>query len=204
MENAFSSVLVGRSIYHTAPLHYLPLILRSGELRSQRKLGYLMARPTARRRDRILSVDQYIHLSLQVETPLLAHKLAQGFPHVVLRFATQNIQDVGWSVLPCSTKAWRSKWQCQPVTDAMEIQRMLRCYDERTRFRGLEILVKDQLLLAEMIEIMTHSGQEAAMVRRFCRKIDQYQNIPVTIRMPNNPDYSASRNIRLFRHLQHP
>jgi hypothetical protein len=166
METTLTTVLNGRSLYHATPLHYLPLILQANELRSQQLLGYAMGRKSARRRDRILGVDSSVHFSLSADTPLLRDKLAKGMPHVVLVSSSENFGEVAWSVLPYSTKAWRSKWQCRPVSEPFEMERILRMHDEGIRYRGLEILVQDRFPLANLSEIIVHCAEEADLVNR--------------------------------------
>jgi hypothetical protein len=170
METTLTTVLNGRSLYHATPLHYLPLILQANELRSQRLLGYAMGRKSARRRDRILGVDSSVHFSLSADTPLLRDKLAKGMPHIVLVSSTENLAEAAWSVLPCSTKAWRSKWQCRPVSEPFEMERILRMHDEGIRYRGLEILVQDRFLLTNLSEIIVHCTKEGDLVNKLLQR----------------------------------
>lgn len=76
--------------FHATPLHYAPFLLASGILYSQAALRAnalpISPRRTAAKRDRKLKLDGYVHLSLQSQTPLLADKLARGYPHVLLVF----------------------------------------------------------------------------------------------------------------------
>ncbi len=162
------SILGSRIIYHATPLHYLPSILSAGELLSQRIVGYDKGRPTARRRDRALQVDQYVHFSLTAITPLLLQKLQYGYPHVVFEISPDDLGVDGLSILPCSTKAWRAKWQCQPVTESSDIVGILNGYDTGHRFQGLEVLVKDRLLLPEPTTIITHSEYERSLAKELC------------------------------------
>jgi hypothetical protein len=189
METTVDKLLNGRPIFHATPIHYLPLILEARELRCQRIVGYEMARRTARRRDRQLAVDHYVHFSLKQESPLLNHKLEKGFPHAVLRFNTNSFSGIPWSILPCSTKAWRSKWQCQPVSGRAEMERILQRYDSRARFPGLEILVRGLLSLTHLAEIITFSDIEAELVRKLCLSIGVV-SCPVTVSRSNVENYS--------------
>jgi hypothetical protein len=181
MGDDYLSVLNGRRIFHTTPLQYLPAIFACGELRSQRILGYEYGRPTARKRDKKLEVDRYIHCSLKPSSPLLTHKSILGYPHCVLEPRTDSTGFPPIAILPCSTKGWRSKWQCQPVDDMAEMARMLRSYDDNKRFTGLEILIMDALPLRTLDRIIVQSESERALVCDLIAGVDGYRDCRVDI-----------------------
>jgi hypothetical protein len=179
MDGSLTELFRDRDLYHATPLHYLPAILTSGELLSQQLVGYDMARPTARARDRRLSVDQFVHFSLARTTPLLKHKLSRGYPHAVLQINIENLDRLTLAVLPCSTKAWRSTWQCRPVFDALDIARLVRLSEAGQRFPGIEILVQDRLSLESLRQIIVSGGEEADLVRRYCNRRGLCESVPV-------------------------
>ena len=77
------------SIFHVAPLHYLPYIARSQSLKSKATLlreGFSEThfRRTSRRQDTQRGFGEYIHLSTDSCPPILKLKLLRGFPHIVL------------------------------------------------------------------------------------------------------------------------
>lgn len=77
------------SLYHYAPLHYLPFIGRSRALLSKsalRAAGYSdeHLRSTSRRADERRGFVEYVHLTVDSRPKILMSKLAGGFPHVEL------------------------------------------------------------------------------------------------------------------------
>ncbi len=132
-------------LHHATPLHYLPHILQSGALYPQSVLAArgIQPRRTAARRDRMLGLADWVHLSLSADTPLLRNKLAKGYPHALLVFdraAVLSLPHV--ALLPFNTKAWRSRAACQPVTDAGQMAELLRRHAETGRFPSLAVLVR--------------------------------------------------------------
>jgi hypothetical protein len=106
--------------WHTTPLHYIPHLLQSGALLSKARLlaagSPIRPRPTAVRRDRKLGLADYVHLSLVPRTPLLAHKRAHGFPHLLLEFDAAVADLPGAAYLPFNTKSWRHRDDFVPIT----------------------------------------------------------------------------------------
>lgn len=133
------------SLYHAAPLHYLPHILQSGALYPQSVLAArgILPRRTAARRDRMLGLQDWVHFSLDADTPLLRDKFARGYPHALLVFDRATVLSLPHvALLPFNTKAWRSRAACQPVTDAVEMADLLRRRAETGRFPSLAVLVR--------------------------------------------------------------
>lgn len=162
-----SPVSVNNSLFHVTPLHYLPHILQDGALYSQSVLaGHagITARTTARRRDRMLGLADYVHLSLSSETPLLADKLAKGYPHALLVFDRAGILALPQTaLLPYNTKAWHAKADFAPVTDRAEQAALLRRHTEEGRYPSLEVLVKYGLDLHSLTEIVFLTSAEHAL-----------------------------------------
>ena len=99
-------------------------------------------RQTALRRDRMLGLADWVHLSLCSDTPLLRDKLERGYPHALLVFERDLVlTQPEVALLPYNTKAWRSRSACQPVTDEAEKRELLRRHTEFGHFPSLEVLV---------------------------------------------------------------
>lgn len=155
------------SLYHATPLHYLPHVLQSGALYAKSVLAArgIAPRPTAARRDRMLGLADWVHLSLDPDTPLLRDKLARGYPHALLAFdreATLALPDI--ALLPYNTKAWRTRAACQPVTDVSEKAALLRRHANTGRFPSLEVLVHYGLDLAFLAQVAFVTEKECAWV----------------------------------------
>ena len=132
-------------LYHAAPLHYLPHILQSGALYPQSVLAArgILPRRSAARRDRMLGLADWVHLSLSADTPLLGDKFAKGYPHALLVFHRAAVLALPHvALLPFNTKAWRSRAANQPVTDPREMAELLHLHTETGRFPSLEVLVR--------------------------------------------------------------
>ncbi|MDQ2801029.1 MAG: hypothetical protein M3Y13_15460 [Armatimonadota bacterium] len=150
-------------LYHATPLHYLPHILQSGALYAKSILAVrgIAPRPTAARRDRMLGLADWVHLSLHSDTPLLHDKLAKGYPHALLVFdraAVLALPEV--ALLPYNTKAWRTRAACQPVTGAGERADLLRRHADTGRFPSLEVLVHYGLDLTHLAQIAFVTEEE--------------------------------------------
>jgi hypothetical protein len=171
MDAEFCTAPPVNRIYHATPLHYLPEIVSSGELRSLRLVGFGRGRPTARSRDRSLAVDDYVHFSLVPETPLLAHKRRLGYPHAVLELDIRHCPDLRFAVLSCSTKAWRSKWQCQPITERHDVERLIRLSTEGNRLRNLEFLIKHRVPLRFLRRIYVATPAERDLVLELLHEV---------------------------------
>lgn len=153
--------------WHAAPLHYLPHILVDHALYAQSVLAPRGIRPraTAARRDRMLGLADYIHLSTSPHTPLLAQKMARGYAHVLLPFPRDAVLSLpGVALLPYNTKAWRAKAAYVPVTDPDQQRDLLNDHRRKTRCPSLEILVKYGLGLETLAQVafVCEAEREAA------------------------------------------
>ena len=149
-------MIVSSRLYHAAPLHYLPSILRDGALFAQSVLQHrgIAPRATAARRDRMLGLADYVHLSPRSRTPLLADKLRRGYPHALLVFDATAVQALPeTALLPFNAKAWRGRAAFAPVSDPAERAALLRRHVETGRCPSLEILVKYGLDLTHVREV---------------------------------------------------
>jgi len=150
-------------LYHATPLHYLPHILSSGALYAKSVTAGqgVTPRQSAVRRDTMLGLTDWVHLSLRPDTPLLKDKLARGYPHALLTFdraAVLALPEV--ALLPYNTKAWHSKAAYVPITDAAEKADMLRVHDETHRYPSLEVLVHYGLDFAHLQTILFPDEEE--------------------------------------------
>jgi len=154
-------------LYHVTPLHYLPHILQSGALYAKSVLAAraIAPRPTAARRDRMLGLADWVHLSLASDTPLLRDKLRLGYPHALLVFEREAVLTLPQvALLPCNTKAWRSRAACQPVVDEAEKAALLRRHADTGRFPSLEVLVHYGLDLTHLVQVAFVTDEECAWV----------------------------------------
>lgn len=163
------------SLYHVTPLQYLPHIIQEGALYAQSVLAGragIAPRATARRRDKMLGLTDYVHLSLCSRTPLLADKLAQGFPHALLVFDRAPVLALPQTaLLPYNTKAWHAKADFAPVTDRAEQHVMLRRYAEEGRYPSLEVLVKYGLDFAALSDIVFVADAERDLCTALMRAL---------------------------------
>ncbi len=154
-------------LYHAAPLHYLPHILQSGALYAKSITAGqgIKPRSSAVRRDTMLRLTDWVHLSTRPDTPLLKDKLARGFPHALLVFgraAVLALPEV--ALLPYNTKAWRHRAAFIPVADPAERAEMLRRHDAGTHYPSLEVLVHYGLDFAHLQRIEFADPDECAWV----------------------------------------
>ena len=138
--------------FHAIPLHYVPTLLATGALLSQRRASEqgipIRPRITATRRDRKLQLDRYIHLSLLPVTPLLVDKRQRGYPHALLRFVASVADSPDAAYLRFNPKSWRHRDDFVPVTDSAEKASLLVAW--RTgRYPSAELLIPDILSLAQ-------------------------------------------------------
>ena len=164
----------GRELYHAAPLHYLPSILNDRALYAKSVLAArgIAPRATARRRDSMLSLQDYVHLSFKPHTPLLADKLAKGYPHAMLIFEAGALARMpAHALLAHNTKAWKSRAACLPVSDTIEKARLLKRYGQFRELQSLEFLVKYGIGLENLLSLVFVSRQEADWVRSLCDSI---------------------------------
>ncbi len=155
-------------LYHVTPLHYLPHILLDGALYAQTVLagrGGIAPRASARRRDRMLGLADYVHFSLRPDTPLLADKVAKGYPHALLVFGRAALLGLpGVALVPYNAKAWHTRAAFAPVTGPDAMERMLRLHTDAGRYPSLEVLVKYGLELTGLERIVFLADDERLAV----------------------------------------
>ena len=154
-------------LYHATPLHYLPHILGSGALYAKSILAGQGIKPrrSAVRRDTMLGLTDWVHLSMRSDTPLLQDKLARGYPHVLFEFGREAVLALPEvALLPYNTKAWHTRSAYVPVTDAAEKIEMLRRHDETNQFPSLEVLVHYGLDFTYLQKIVFPADNERVWV----------------------------------------
>ncbi len=189
-------------LYHAAPLHYLPHILQSGALYAKSILAGQGIRPrrSAVRRDTMLGLADWVHLSTRPDTPLLRDKLARGYPHVLLEFdrdAALALPEV--ALLPYNTKAWHTRAAYVPVTAAAEKTEMLRRHNETQHFPSLEVLVHYGLDFAPLRKIHFAADDECQWASELIAVLSLLISVPLAV----DPALAAlytSREIRLSTH----
>lgn len=178
------AVLQGRELYHAAPLHYVPSIFQDGALYAKSVLAAkgIAPRATARRRDHMLALQDYVHFSFQLPFPLLADKLKKGFPHVVLVFdAAALAQMPGHALLPYNTKAWRTRSACIPVAEDALKARLLRRHDLFGELPSMEFLVKYAVGIESLSTILFFTPREEAWVKELCGALSIPLNATVKV-----------------------
>ena len=198
---------VPRHLYHAVPLHYLPHILKDSALYAQSILSARAIKPraTANRRDRMLGLADYVHLSPDAHTPLLADKVLKGYPHALLIFdgpavlATPRV-----SLLPFNTKAWRSKAAYELVMGDIEQEHLLRGHGNGKRFASLEVLVKYGLALDALLSIAFLIDDERVAVHDLVSILE----IPLPCPLVTEPDcfpfaakYQPGTSLEIFTYF---
>ena len=157
------------AFWHAIPLHYAPYLLFSGGLLSQARLAGanlpIRPRPTAFRRDRRLHLDDYIHLSLEPQTPLLADKRGRGYHHLLIEFARGAADLPGAAFLAYNTKAWRHREDFAPVAGVEEKAAFLAAW-QMGSYPSAELLVPGALpLVPHCRAFYAASDSEAGWLR---------------------------------------
>jgi hypothetical protein len=185
---------------HATPLHYLPHILSSGALYAKSVTAGQGIKPrfTALRRDIMLGLTDWVHLSTRPDTPLLKDKLARGYPHALLVFdraAVLALPEV--ALLPYNTKAWHSKADYVPVTDAAEKTEMLRRHDETHRYPSLEVLVHYGLDFAHLQKIVFSDEEERQWIVALMTALGCELSAPLEVDTGLFPLYNCGGETRL-------
>ena len=171
-------------LYHAAPLHYLPHILQSGALYAKSILvgQGIKPRRSAVRRDTMLGLTDWVHLSTRPDTPLLKDKLARGYPHVLLEFdrdAVLALPEV--ALLPYNTKAWHTRAAYVPVTDPAEKAALLSCHDETNHFPSLEVLVHYGLDFTHLQKITSAADDECQWTDALTHALELRLPVPLAV-----------------------
>lgn len=168
-------------LFHAAPLHYLPSIVSDGALYAHSVLAPRGIRPraTAFRRDRMLGLQDFVHLSCRPDTPLLAHKLTRGYPHALLVFDAAAVLALPQvALLPANAKSWRSRAALSPVTEPDEQAGLWR-RAMAGRLPSLEVLVKYGLSLELCLRIDFLTASECALAGETLAAVNRSPVVPL-------------------------
>jgi hypothetical protein len=174
-------------LYHVTPLHYLPMILQDRALYAQSvtALKGILPRASAFRRDRMLGLNDYVHLSLTPHTPLLADKLKKGYPHALLIFSSAEVMDLPEvALLKYNPKSWQSRIAFQPVFEPSERIALWRRHHELKQYRSLEVLVKYGLSIDLLKTIVFLTEDEREMMAETLERTA----LPCSYHLQVNPD----------------
>ncbi len=194
-------------VYHATPLHYLLRIVQDGALYPQSVLAGrgIPPRATAARRDRRLGLADYVHLSLHAHTPLLADKLKQGYPHVLLAFDRADVLALpGTALLPYNTKAWFDKAAYAPITGSAQKQSLLHAHAHEGRYPSLEVLVKYGLGFDGLKFIAFCAEEEYVQARQTITSIGLPLCVPLRVcpkLFPLPRDYCPTTQARVFEYF---
>lgn len=158
-------------VYHAAPLHYVPHIVRDSALYAR---SVLQSQSIAGRdgRDKRLGLADYVHFSLRPDTPLLADKLSRGYPHALFVFDGAAVfQQPGVALLPFNTKAWRHRSAFAPVVDKDAQAHLLRAHAVG-RFPSLEVLIPYGLSLDCLTRLICFMETERAALAAVLTALD--------------------------------
>ena len=192
-----------QSLWHTTPLFYVPHLLHTGAIFSAAELlrrGLpVRPRPTAIHRKTKLGLADYVHLSPNSKTPLLADKQAKGYPHVLLRFDRDAVLELpGVALLRYNTKRWAHRDDFVPVTNTDE-QAKIWAEHERGKYPSLEILVPKCLALSDFqYALITPTLDEAALLQDVITALNlampTISASPLVFPVPNaSPNHDAIR-----------
>jgi len=170
-----SDYLAGKKIYHVAPLHYLPSILADRALFSQSVLAArgIIPRKSAKRRDGMLHLSDYVHFSIGARSPLLLDKLNKGYAHAALEFDGEEVSSLPESGLVCrNAKSWGAK-EAYRVIDSDDFYSLKACfsYDGAPRMRSPEVVVKYAVGLEFLTRIYFSCQYEASLFQDFSSKM---------------------------------
>ena len=166
------------SVFHVAPLHYLPAIVASGEVGSKKRLkasglADQHFRRTSRQRDKSSGFSGVVHLMSVPTFPLLKEKLRRSLPHVRIEIPTSELPD---DLLLCRYNIAKHRMapgtfregpsfgylrepMTVPVASGPEEARSLL---QARNGEWVEVLVRDRLLLGSMTIACFSSDERSA------------------------------------------
>lgn len=171
--------------WHTTPLHYIPHVLATGCLYSQEELRVLKLpirpRPTAARRDRKLRLSRFVHLSFAPKTPLLADKLARGYPHVLLAFDAALAVSPDSAFVPYNAKSWRHRDDYIPLCDSEAKVALIEAWC-KGRYPSAELLIEGRLPLSPHgVCLHLASSEETVWLQDMMAALGLTMPLPVSI-----------------------
>lgn len=197
-------------VYHYAPLHYLPFILRAGALLSKnelRRVGFAHThfRSTSARQDEQRGFSAFVHTSTLAHPPILKAKLAGGFPHSELSIPVQEVEQRGYLLCRfniAKTRYFRGALQAPPESRANgkylrdmalpvaatsdEKWALLEANASRAM---IEVLVEDRLLLPQPIEVTAFSKPDALAIEQIADRLA----VPVKVYLDESLNYPQNQ-----------
>ena len=181
-------------VFHYTPLHYLPFIARASALKSKPRLaveGFAEGhfRSMSRHHDVSRGFGDYLHLTTHPFPPILAAKLAGGFPHVRLAIPTSLLESQEYDLcrfnVAMTRKLRRRGKPGFPESStngryygAMEIPIAREAADKTALLshhaaRGdmVEILIRDHFTLSPSIRVETFSRADYQLALRVVTQI---------------------------------
>jgi hypothetical protein len=173
-------------LFHAIPLHYLPTLLTTGSLLSQRQLREqripILPRRTAFRRDRKLHLDNYVHLSLIPITPLLIDKRQRGYPHALLEFDAAVADQSNAHGLRFNPKAWRHRDDFAPITDAVGKAQFFTDWRAGS-YPSAELLIAKELpLVPNCTGLFAATPEEEGWIREIVQALTLALPVPLRLR----------------------
>jgi hypothetical protein len=194
-------------VYHYAPLHYLPFILRSGHLRSKLRLraeGFDDShfRSTSAKQDLQRGFGQYVHFTQNPHPPILKAKVARGFPHFEIAIPASVVEQQTY--LLCRFNIARARYfrgakqkppacpanglyygdLCLPV--ATTAQQKADLLQHNVGRRIIEVLVPDQLPMSLGCVLTVFSRKDLQLVEPVVVKLAA---VPFNIRVDESLTY---------------
>jgi hypothetical protein len=171
------------ALYHATPLHYLPHIAATGALWSKSVLAGMGIAPrrSACRRDRMLGLADYVHFYPQPGSPLLADKIAKGFPHALLVFDAERVLSLaGTGVIPYNTKSWRHREEFQPIEDSAQIAVLLAAHADGAH-PSLEVLARYAVGLDALRLVAFIADEERSLAEQVLRELRLAPKAPLVV-----------------------
>lgn len=202
------------TVFHYAPLHYLPFIARRGALLSKvelRNQGFARThlRSTSSEQDERRGFSHYVHLTLDPHPPILRAKLARGFPHFEVAIPVVHLAKLEY--LLCRFNIAKTRYFRGARSEPPESEKNGRYYDvmrlpvARTELEReallrlnygqgmIEVLVRDQMPLGQgtSFRFFHEDDLTSAIEALGALDIDQY-----ALQLDEQLHYKASANHR--------
>lgn len=187
-----------KRVFHYAPLHYLPFILRSEHLFSKQellRLGYQNShfRRTSAAQDQKRGFAAFVHTTTSAQPPILKAKLRGGFPHIEIAVPTELVEDCDYLLCRfniAKTRYFRGALQ-EPLESAengryVESLRLPVALTDQERRdllrlnlgkRMVEVLVRDKLPLSKPVSLTVFSDWDAVIAREVAERLAVQVNI---------------------------
>lgn len=196
------------TVFHVAPLHYLPFIARTKSLKSKETLrseGFSEAhfRSKSKHLDAQRGFGNYIHFSTVARPPILLAKLDRGFPHICLSIPAEALDGVEYDLCRYNVAMSRQlrRGNMPGFAEGPENGRyygdrqipIARSKEEQTQLissrkgKMLEVLCTPPFALSEATSIATFSAADHDAVLQILEKLD----VCWTVTLSNAPNYSA-------------